>query len=825
MLKKLLPSLLLFSALITQAQTWKGKVVNQQGEALPFVNVFFEGTSSGTTTNMSGEFSLVQPATVSSKALIFQFVGFEKVRLDLANQNADQNIRVTLKEQMLKEVVIASYKKDPAYYIIKQAQKKRKYYLNQVESYSCKIYMKGTTRLVEKPDKLPAFIKLAAGKEAQKEIDSTKLGLLYLQESLTNVYYSKKDGFKEEMIASKVSGSAESFSWNRAQEVLENFYEERLRMAGLNERGFVSPIAGDAMLFYDYKLLGTFKEDGLTVNRIQVMPKRKSDLSFNGTIYIIEDLWNIHSLNMKVSKDAQIEFLDSISINQSYSRLTKDVFMPLSLQMTYHFGLFGFRASYDAVGNITDYEIGKASPLKFAKNQVFAVSDTANKQDSTFWNTNRPVVLSGEEETNITKGDSIKEVRQSKEYLDSIDAKRNKFRAFDVVSGGYSYSNRYDSLYYNVNSVISGLQYNAVDGAALELTPTRSKTTPLGFVNDEFGLRYGFSSNRPGARFRHSVLHNRKNYFRHSYELGYFTYQINEAQPITPFINTLYTLIDGKNYAQYYQKAFVKASVSGEVRNGIVLGAGVEYALRQNLYNAETYNFGHRPLANLENLGAGTSTGGSAFGANTIGSAIKFNLIANFTFKNKFAIYPNRKSNYGSKYPKLRLHYQLGLVPASNAAQKNIWHEVEAEVSDEVRMGLIGSGEYSVKAGSFFGEGPKNFVDYKHFIGNQTVFFNNAQNAFQNLPYYGYSTNKRYLEAHYEHHFYGFLLNKIPLVKKLKWKETGGVNFLYAEGGKNYTEIYAGIDNIFRFFKVHFVSYYQTGMPLRPALRIGFRVG
>ncbi len=814
--------LLLFSFSFISAQTtWKGKVVDTKGDALPFVNVFFEGTSVGTTTNMSGEFSLNQPT--GKNILLFQFVGFERKKLDLNQQESGKNLQITLKEQALeiKEVTVAAYKKDPAYYVIKQAQKKRKFHLNQVESYTCKIYMKGTTRLVAKPDKLPGIFSITTNGDDKKAFDSLKTGLMYLSESIARVNYEKGTGFKEEMLASKVSGDGQAFSWNKAREVLVSFYEDRQHFGGLNERGFVSPIAPDAMLYYDYKLLGTFKEDGLTINRIAVMPKRKTDPVFSGTLYIVEDLWNIHSLNLKVNKEAQVEFIDSININQSFARIENELFMPLSLQMTYHFGLFGFRANYDAIGNITEYEIGKFDPEKFAKNQVFKVDKSANKQDSSFWNTQRPIVLSGEEKENIVKGDSLKAVYTSKNYLDSMDRIDNKVRPFGLITGGYSNFNRYDSLTHSVNGILSGLQYTSVDGVVLELKPTRTRETTTGNIKTELGLRYGFSSEKFGFKIKRSQLHNQFNRFTDFVEAGWFTQQINEQEPISPLVNSLYTLIDGKNYAQFYNKAYLKFGMSGELINGLNLGADIELASRSNLQNTTSYNFNNRELINPENKAVLSYPNPGLIQHDGRAASAKFNLTARIAFGQKFAIYPDKKVNYRSKYPKLRLHYQLGFSGGPSTA---LWHFAEAEVYDNVKMGSIGDGEYSVKAGNFFGQKPTNFIDYKHFMGNQTLFLHNQTGAFQNLPYYSYSTNGAFLEAHYEHHFYGFLLNKIPLVKKLKWKEVAGVNFLYSQNNKDYTEVFAGIDNLFRFFKVHFVSYYQNGQPLKPALRIGVRI-
>jgi hypothetical protein len=89
-------------------------------------------------------------------------------------------------------------------------------------------------------------------------------------------------------------------------------------VGGLGARGFISPISSNALLTYRYKLLGTFYDQGLLVNKIQVIPKRKNDPAFNGIIYIMEDSWRIHSTNLYLTKDAQINFVDTLYIDQVF---------------------------------------------------------------------------------------------------------------------------------------------------------------------------------------------------------------------------------------------------------------------------------------------------------------------------------------------------------------------------------------------------------------------------------------------------------------------------------------------------------------------------
>ena len=79
-------------------------------------------------------------------------------------------------------------------------------------------------------------------------------------------------------------------------------------------RGYVSPIAESALGFYKYHFLGSFFEDGREINRIQVTPKRKYEPLFSGTIEITEGDWRIYSLDLMLTKESQLEILDTIKI-------------------------------------------------------------------------------------------------------------------------------------------------------------------------------------------------------------------------------------------------------------------------------------------------------------------------------------------------------------------------------------------------------------------------------------------------------------------------------------------------------------------------------
>jgi hypothetical protein len=106
----------------------------------------------------------------------------------------------------------------------------------------------------------------------------------------------------------------------------------------------------------------------------------------------------------------------------------------------------------------------------------------------------------------------------------------------------------------------------------------------------------------------------------------------------------------------------------------------------------------------------------------------------------------------------------------------------------------------------------------------EILFSNNTLNSFFNLPYYQFSTTENFLEAHYEHHFAGFFFQKIPAIRKLKWQVVAGSHLLYTESNKEYLEVTAGIENIFKIARVDWALSMPNGGGNEHSvrLRIGF---
>ena len=856
---------IIFSFLILLSQwgrsaTISGKVTDENNEGLPFASIYLKETTVGVTSNKEGRYSIDLPA--GNHELIFQFIGYkthtENVKAESDEQKIILNVKMESQPYEIAEITVNATAEDPAYEVMRKAIKMRKYYLSQVQSYSCDVYIKGLQRVTDYPKKFMGFDVNAEG-----DIDP-KTGIFYLSESVSKYYFKQPDKIHEVMVSSKVSGGSKAFSYNRTSDLLLNFYGNIVDVQVISKRGFVSPIAEGAMFFYKYHLAGTFYENGKSVNKIQVIPKRKNDPVFRGYIYICENTWRIHSTDLYLVKDAGIEVVDTLRVNHVYlpvktTSSTDDIWMLFSNKLTFSFSILGFKGNGMYLSIHSKYNVKPdfsaknpfpkqsttqpvSPPISLIKkemkqkkkeekqeNKMFVsgeemkVNDDANKKDTIYWTEIRPVPLTSEEALDYKQKDSVEVIHNSKPFLDSVDKKTNKFKASDLLFG-YSYENRYKKRETSFSPLIENVQFNTVQGwvVATEMEIRRKYEFGKRFYKT-ISASYGFSDERINAGAKLLYEFNPKKFSHVAAEGGWQTVQFSEKKPISPLVNSIYTLFDESNYIKLYQKDFLKLSYNSELANGIYLRTFLEYSDRFPLMNTSEFvlipgmkNYrtyiSNDPLYPMQD-----ST--SSFTQN---QSLELRLNLRLRYKQKYVTRPDDKWVYGSKYPTLHLEYRKGI---NSLLGSDVNYDfAKASITDRMNFGLLGKATYLFSAGKFLNNKNMELMDYYHFSGNKTVFSNFDFSDFQLLDYYTYSTKDYFAEAHYEHDFSGFILNKFPLLRKLKLSELAGAHYLYTEKRNNYTEVFFGIEK-FNIARADFVMAYSKEGKLATGFRIGLKIG
>lgn len=859
MLKTFLLFCLLIMGLQGQAAMLKGRVTDEKGEPLPFATLYLRNTTTGTATNEQGYYQLpLEPGTYE---VVFQYVGYKaKVeQVIIEATDVERNITLQLDIYSLNEVEVKANEKDPAYAIVKAAIARRKYHLQEVLAFNCRVYTKGLGRLTNVPNRVLGV-----------KVNDLKPGIVYLSESVSELSFRQPNKMHERMISSKVSGDSRGFSFNRASRFNFNFYYNLLRAPGLSERAFVSPIAANALLFYKYTLVGATQENGRYINKIKVTPIRRNDPAFEGYIYIIDDSWRLHSLNLKLTKAHQIEYADTVRVQQTFGPVQEGVWMLLSQKINVQFDSFGFKGNGYFTTVYSGYKVQPAYPTaptltepsvaiipevgqvpvearlaikkkifrkqqkaraealfdkKKIKGEVMAVEKDANKRDSAYWAEMRPIPLTTEEQKDYVIKDSIRVIEESKPFKDSLDKKSNQFEISNLFLSGYQYRNSFKQYSISLDPLLgvpqgpSVLQYNTVEGAVLNLGVHYRKGNEETNKSLEINptIRYGFANQKWQGQVTGNYAYNPLKFSSVSWSGGHFVSSFNNPESPPPIWNTLYTLLREQNYLKLYQKTYLNFGYGTEVRNGFFVRAALEYADRRPLTNATDYTFTDRPQKQFSsNVPVSAELANTAFSRH---QAITGTFSLQFRPGQQYINRPNEKWLLRSKYPTFRLNYAKGMAGLFGSDVN--FDYLAFTISDRQEFGLVGTSNYSVQVGAFLNKKALYFMDYKHFAGNQTIYAGGF-GGFQLLDYYRYSTAHRYLEAHFSHEFNGFIFNKIPLFRKLKWQEVASLNYLHTPKSRNYLEIGVGIEHIFKILRVDFVSSFQSREKVGSGIRVGF---
>ena len=307
-----------------------GAVNTKDGKPLPFAAIVVKGTSIGTMSNAEGKYQLdLKPGYYE---IVFQYLGFKTTQKQLTLEAKPQVMDVTLDEQALNlgEVRVGAQDEDPAYTIMRSAIAKSRFHLLQVDGYTAKAYSKSSFVITDLPLEF-------LYKDQLKELDKNgefKKGVPILNETVTEVVFSQPNSYKQRVVATRNSqGSAFA---NPNAYFLASFYRPEVG-------GGVSPLSPKAFGYYKFVYEGSFVENGVEVNKIKVIPRAFGEGVFRGSIYIIENVWSIHSLKLQTVNQG-ITF----EIKQVFSPL-QGVWMPINQQYHIEGGLYGVKGKADFV--------------------------------------------------------------------------------------------------------------------------------------------------------------------------------------------------------------------------------------------------------------------------------------------------------------------------------------------------------------------------------------------------------------------------------------------------------------------------------------------
>lgn len=314
------------------SQGIKGKVVDADGQPVAYASIFIRELTRGTTTNSLGLFSL--PLPPGEYNIFFRSLGYTEVfrKVTVGDEMTDLQVMMPPQTYMIPEVRVSASGEDPAYRVMRKAIGLANYHLNQVSTYEAEIYIKGTAYFHKLPRAIAKRIEVG---DVKVEEDRA-----YMLESLNEVTYRAPDKYDMRIIASQntIPGYVENV--NPMDYINASLYQPQIE-------SFVSPLARNAFFYYDFSFEGSFLQGNHMIDKIRVVPKRKSQQLCSGFLYIVEDLWCLHSSDLEVSTIAGTLYLE-----QQYANVIMDAWLPVSHKLQMEVQIAGVQADVTYVSSL-----------------------------------------------------------------------------------------------------------------------------------------------------------------------------------------------------------------------------------------------------------------------------------------------------------------------------------------------------------------------------------------------------------------------------------------------------------------------------------------
>lgn len=313
----------------------KGYVRNDVGDVLEFATIYVHEANSGTVTNEDGyyEFRMLP----GEYRVVFQHLGYEThtERVIIGQGMTELNIQLSPQVFDLESVEIIDGGENAAYTVMRKAIAKADFHRQQLDYYKAQVYIKGSGRLLNTP--------WIARKMLEKEGVKGDSTTAYTSESVSIIEYERPNTYKERVIS--VFSQGDDNGASPMQFINGSFYDAEIASA-------ISPLSPRAFAYYKFELVGYYTDRAHSINKIKVTPRSRGDNIFEGYIYIVENSWAIHSVDLKTYL-LGIEF----NIKQIFAPIQDEVWLPVSHKYIIKGKIYGFAFDYNYLATISDYDI------------------------------------------------------------------------------------------------------------------------------------------------------------------------------------------------------------------------------------------------------------------------------------------------------------------------------------------------------------------------------------------------------------------------------------------------------------------------------------
>ena len=555
--------IILFITGIGQAQEYvlKGKIFDRStNKPLEFVTVKVEGTSSGTVSDVKGNYIL--RLVKGEKLISFSIIGYnsDSLNIYIEDLETERNIYLVPGEYMTEEIKVQG--EDPAYDIIRKTIKYKKEFGSKLKQYEYDAYSKLIIRSnqssISKKDQLT------------DSTENGKLPIYGILESETKGYFRMPDQEKQIVTSKRETANiARGF----ALPFLVNFYEEKV---DLGEVKIPSPVADDAFDNYDYHLAGITSIDSSRIFKIEVTNTSNLQPQFVGTVYVMDSIFALVKVDLSTNTAAKLRGIDKVRFLQKfrqYSDNKNDFWLPTDNQIYADGSFLGFVKFAAEVNSIVyDYKINNVFPKGIFEDEVAVKILPNSEKDSSYWKKNQLISSSYEERKAYV---DIKKETDRKDKEISFSPLGLKFGKF-VSSSPLEY-------YY----------FNRVEGSHLQLNLTYNSLFNKEGVNGNFGYGFADKKSKYEVNFYKRFFGDRRLTLRGSV-FNKLADQNADLSFLTRFYNSARSFYDKTDSYDYFYTNGYRLSLNYRIIDNLTLGLNFANEKQSSAFNNTDFSILHK---------------------------------------------------------------------------------------------------------------------------------------------------------------------------------------------------------------------------------------
>lgn len=823
------------------AQGIRGEIQDQQGDPVPYAAIYIKELTRGTTCNALGAFSL--PLPPGQYTIFFRSLGYTEVSrtVTVGNDYIELQIELPPQTYMIPEVRISATGEDPAYWIMRKAIGLANYHLHEVASYNAEIYIKGTAYFENIPRAIARRIEVGELRVKEDQV--------YMLESLNQVHYIAPDRYEMKVIASQNTLPGYTRNVNPMDYINASLYQEQIQT-------FVSPFARNAFFYYNFRFEGTFMEGTHVINKIRVIPKRKSQQLCSGTLYIVENLWCLHSSDLEISTIA-----GTLYLQQLYANVIMDAWLPVNHKIQADLEIAGvegkityvssleyadvtlnpnlpetyFTATDEAPGEaeeqeersreqekirellekeeltnrdvsrlskLMEQEAEKAAPREEGENlnqtgTTFTVAEDAVKNDSVFWNRVRPIPLTPGEQMRMRERDSIIGITRNTAAEDSIRMVARRGNPLRNLLMGRTYRAGKGRFRFTHGGLLDleMVDYNTVDGICYgQDFRLNWKPDSIHTVRSRLVAGYAFHRRAPMVTWNSDLLYAPMRRGKVALYLNYTSSDFDGSTGIPAATNLVYSLFLRENYLKKYEQIDATLYHRLDLVNGLVLTTELAFGTQNPLSNHSDFSFLFTSKKEFtENLPPGIPADAPSLeGRKKLAARIRLE----FTPRHHYVVRNYRKAMQDSQWPTFSLSYGQAFP-----LRETGWSDfsvVEFGVEQTVQAGLLSELDWHLQTGYFPGKGSLHFSDFRHFKSYPLmVDMAGFDRTLMLMDHYEPATDEWWARTGVTLTSSYLLLKFLPWFSERLWKESLGIEYLYTPAIPHYIQLGYSLEEIF----------------------------